>query len=256
MESSSQTSLVNAVVEINGVTISVVSHGQGSLVSNLLDDIDKYFKGDFDVVLTINVPECEEFIRREFNFPLLIIRNPSPKGFGANHNSAFRQSAKEYFAVVNPDIRLQASRIDLLMDVLMDASIGVVGPAVFNPEGSIEDSARRFPRILSMIKRRVKRTFPRDYPLDAEENQLVDWLAGMFLVFPRSVYGDIMGFDEKYFMYMEDVEICRRLRGAGKFACFVPSCKVVHDAQRQSHHSLQHFKWHVFSAVRYFISVN
>ena len=87
------------------ITLSIVSHEQGQLVASLLSDIQRELSGDFEVLLTLNVPENEDFLNAEFSFPLKIIRNAQPKGFGANHNAAFVESEGQYFAVINPDIR-------------------------------------------------------------------------------------------------------------------------------------------------------
>ena len=80
----------------------------------------------------------------------------------------------------------------------------------------------------------------------------MDWIAGMFMIIPRAVFSEVGGFDhERFFMYYEDVDICRRVRNLGYEIVYDPSQSVIHDAQRASRRSFQHMKWHLTSMFRY-----
>ena len=235
------------------VSLSVVSHGQGSLITKLLDDIcHPAWHGDvsFEVIITLNIPEDEQWVERTFPFPVIVIRNDQPKGFGTNHNAAFRRARGAVFAVVNPDIRLADFRLADLMPVLGQEKTGVCAPLVKAPDGSIEDSARRFPTIPRLALRRLRARHAPDYR-PSTNPIAVDWLAGMFLLFPSTAYREVDGFDERYFMYLEDVEICRRLGQHNLAVLWVTSTAVIHDASRASHRSLQHLRWHIGSLARY-----
>lgn len=235
------------------LSLSIVSHGQGLLVSNLLDDLccPAWHAGiSFEVVITLNTPENEEWLEGPFPFPISVIRNQYPKGFGANHNAAFRNARGRMFAVVNPDVRLASFRVTDMIRALESDQAGVCGPLVKAPDGSVEDSARRFPTFASLIQRKLLRKRTPDYKPSTIPIQ-VDWLAGMFMLFSSETYEDIGGFDEDYFMYLEDVEICRHLNRRGQTALWVTSTAIIHDASRASRRSLQHLRWHVSSLVRY-----
>ena len=113
---------------------------------------------------------------------------------------------------------------------------------------------RRFPTIARLFQRAVLRRRHPDYvakdaPID------VDWVAGMFIAFRWTTYADLRGFDERYYMYMEDVDICHRLHLRGLSVMLDPRVHVVHDAQRASRRSWQHRRWHLRSALRYLIGV-
>lgn len=88
------------------LSISVVSHAQGVLVSQLLADIGKHCDLPLEVVLTLNVPEPFSPTPSDYGFPIKVISNAEPKGFGSNHNAAFKHAQGEFFCVINPDIRL------------------------------------------------------------------------------------------------------------------------------------------------------
>lgn len=237
-----------------GLAISVVSHGQGEMVRPLLEDLVPLARAGAQVLLTLNIPEDEGFLAGlGHNFEA--IRNPQPLGFGANHNQAFGRVDRPWFAVVNPDVRCPASAFISLVDLLVSTNAAVIAPRVTDPRGADEDSVRRFPsasRIGMRVLRRIlgQRLRP-DYSLDGDVPFAVDWAAGMFLLFDAAAYRSVGGFDERYFMYLEDADICRRLWAKGRRVIAAPSVSVVHDAQRASSRSLKHMHWHGVSMARF-----
>jgi N-acetylglucosaminyl-diphospho-decaprenol L-rhamnosyltransferase len=92
-----------------------------------------------------------------------------------------------------------------------------------------------------------------DYPIG---NTFIfpDWVAGIFMFFPSQVFTEMNGFDERYFLYLEDVDLCSRLRLAGYKIVLDPRVLVIHNARRDSHANWQYFKWHIFSGMRFFSS--
>jgi GT2 family glycosyltransferase len=237
------------------ITISVVSHGQLNLVKNLFEDLDTIYQEDFEVLLTLNIPECTHDLG-VYKFPITIVKNNNPLGFGENHNNAFSQSASEFFAVVNPDIRFRQLNLVGLKEVFSsNSSVGICAPLVINSMGEIEDSARVFPTFWSLFLRIFfrNRNLPYKFGISAIQ---VDWVAGMFMLFKRESFGVVNGFDQnRYYMYYEDVDICYRLRKLGLTTYVNPEICVIHDAQRASHRSLKHLRWHVTSMLRYFLVI-
>jgi N-acetylglucosaminyl-diphospho-decaprenol L-rhamnosyltransferase len=233
------------------VSISIVIHNQTELVSELLSDLNCVNSNKFEVILTCNTTN-DELPLATYKYPIKIIRNRAPKGFGANHNAAAMASEGTFFAVVNPDIRLSSFSFQALLNVFDDHLVGAVAPVVVSSDGNIEDSVRRFPTFKRLFIRTVLRQRIPDYTLKAQPIS-VDWAAGMFLLFRTKIFREIGGFDdEKFFMYMEDVDICRRLHRLGFLVKAQPLAVVVHNAQRASRRNFQHMRWHVVSVFRYF----
>ena len=234
------------------LSVSVVSHGHGRMIGELLGDLAGITGVSFEVIITINVPESDIGSATQ-PFPVRIIQNASPKGFGANHNAAFDVAKGRYYAVVNPDIRARNLNLECMLQLFQSDAVGAVGPAVRSSRGLYEDSARRFPTTLSLLRKGFLGVRQLDYqvPLDAGRPFDVDWLAGMFIVFRREAFAAARGFDERFFMYYEDVDICRRLWTRGWSIVLQPAAVVVHDAQRASHRRLRHMRWHAASALRY-----
>jgi GT2 family glycosyltransferase len=233
------------------VSLSVVSHGQGALVRNLLDDLRaRPLCVPMEIVLTINIPEDEAYVDAYAGPPLKVIRNDVPAGFGANHNAAFAVADGAVFVVANPDLRLEAFDISPLLQTLQRPGTGVGGPRIDTPKGDATDSPRRFPTLARLVGRVLSGRKGPDYEMPAEPIE-VDWIGGMLMAFPREVYASVGGFDERFFMYMEDVDICRRLRDAGLAVRFDPRTRVVHDARRANRRDRRHLRWHLQSLWRY-----
>lgn len=236
------------------VSISIVIHDQAKLVSELLSDLNSVSSNAFEVILTCNTTN-DELPEAIYNYPIQIIRNNITKGFGANHNAAAKAARGDFFAVVNPDIRLTSFSFQALLDVFDDPLVGAAAPVVLSVDGHIEDSVRRFPTLSRLFNRTVLGRRIPDYTWKTNPIS-VDWVAGMFMLFRTETFQKIGGFDdEKFFMYMEDVDICRRLHRLRLLVIVQPMATVVHNAQRASRRKIQHIRWHVVSAVRYFAGI-
>lgn len=240
--------------DISEVSISVVSHGQAKLVDLLLRDLSLHSKTAIEVLLTVNVPEALPFDPTRFAFPVRLLSNAKPRGFGANHNAAFRKCKGKHFCVMNPDIRLEGDPFPALLACLEDPQAGIVAPLIRNPAGAIEDSARHFPTPWGILKKALRASPEIEYPVAGAEPLYPDWVAGMFMLVASGVFADIGGFDERYFLYYEDVDLCARLARCGRRVVLCPGAIVVHDARRQSRRNLRYVRWHLLSMLRFFLS--
>ena len=234
----------------NELTLSVVSHRQNALVNQLLEDVQRVYVDRVALVLTQNAPDPVPFATGKLTFPLEIIVNRERKGFGENHNAAFRRCRTPYFCVCNPDIRLASDVFPALLQALDDPRAAVAGPLVRSPAGRIEDSARRFPSAAALLKKLFVDSREADYPTDRGPRE-VDWLAGMFMLFRSDSYRSIGGFDEAYFLYYEDVDICYRLHSSGATVIFEPRVEVTHDARRASRRDPSLALHHLASMLRF-----
>ena len=232
------------------ITLSVVSHRQNALVNLLLQDLERHCAGRIRVLLTQNLPDATPLDTAALSCPSEVITNTEVKGFGANHNAAFARCDSPYFCVCNPDIRLRADPFPALLESLADRHAGAAGPLVRRSDGGIEDSARRFPTATTLLKKLfVEKRVP-DYATDLGPLK-VDWIGGMFMLFPSTTFRVVGGFDEAYFLYYEDVDLCRRLHAAGNSVVYDPRSEVVHDAQRASRRNSRLALLHATSALRF-----
>jgi N-acetylglucosaminyl-diphospho-decaprenol L-rhamnosyltransferase len=236
------------------ISISVVSHGQATLVDQLLSDIEFYCSTtSIELILTLNLEESLPFDPDSFYFKINVIRNAVPLGFAANHNQAFEHATGQFFCVLNPDIRLNSNPFPALLEALEDAAVGVAAPLVLGEGGRIEDSARHFPSPLKILCKLVGRCKGSDYLIE-NETIYPDWVGGMFMLFRSETFKKLDGFDQRYFLYYEDVDLCARLRLLGYEVVLCPAANVIHYAHRSSHQNFRYFRWHLNSMMRFFFS--
>lgn len=240
------------------LTISVVSHGHGPLLWRLLDDLANHAPlHGLRVVVTLNVPEHFD-VQRWRCFDLTVLRNQCPRGFGANHNTAFEHCNTRWFAVLNPDLRLPDNPFWALMSAATaSARTGVVAPVIVDSSGRVEDSVRENITPASLMRRTLLRVAGRQLRcVDTGTESGFYWLAGMFLMFDAGAYRVVGGFDERFFLYCEDYDVCARLRRAGYVPQLVLAAYAVHDAQRDSQRSVKHLRWHIASLLRVWTSAS
>ncbi len=232
------------------ITLSVVSHRQNALLNQLVEDVQRHCADRVALVLTQNVPDPTPPAAQALPFPVEIIANQHVKGFGANHNTAFTRCRTPYFCVANPDIRLASDPFPALLGVLAEERTGVAGPLVRSPGGTVEDSARRFPTARSLLRKLFVAPSGPDYPTDRGAVS-VDWVAGMFMLFRSETFRAVGGFDEAYFLYYEDVDLCWRLGRRGLAAIYEPRAEVMHDARRASRRNPRLFFHHATGVCRF-----
>lgn len=187
-------------------------------------------------------------------------------GYGAGVNfGAARPEASErpFLFVLNPDCVVQPGAVTSLVDRLdSDATIGVVGPRVEYPDGTVQQSCRTFPSVGTAAAHGFLGLVWKDNPMsrrytmadfDHRSFRRVDWVSGAAMLFRRDAFDDVDGFDPGYFMYVEDVDICWRLQSAGWSTGFEPAGTVRHaqgtsststpySLLRAHHHSMLRFE--------------
>jgi len=227
------------------ITVSIVSHGQLGLIRPLLEQLDRFSGATIEkVVLTINIPEADVLGHATFRFPIERIENSAPKGFGANHNQAFRHCGTPWFLVLNPDIRFDR---DVLAPLIAEAApdSGLLTPRIMEPGKTEPEQHRNIITPLEILTRRRPGYVRPAVPA---------WIPGLFMLFRSEAYGAIGGFDERFFMYGEDFDICARTRLAGWRLQVAEDLTALHDARRASHRSTRHLYWHVTSLLKLWVS--
>lgn len=228
------------------VTLSIVSHGHGALVQALLHDLSRQsLARGMEIVLTLNIPEP---LPDTFGLHVIVRQNDAPKGFGANHNAALAEAVTPWVFVVNPDIRIRDER-------LVEAIVGddvkgdtLLAPVIRNSLGEREDSVRYNLDPLSLIGRAILRR--RQVASAVGHDEKFRWVAGMFMALPLTTWRRLGGFDERFFLYCEDYDLCARLVLMGGRVAIDESLEATHDAQRSSRSSFKYLRWHVESLTR------
>lgn len=160
-------------------------------------------------------------------------------GGGANRGAAASDPDNDVLLVSNPDVEVEPGAVKAMVAVLEEhPEVGIVGPLIQDPSGQVYPSPRIFPGLVDAVGHAfvglVKKDnrFTRRYRmLDFDRTTSstdVDWVSGSCFVIRRSVWDALGGFDESYFMYAEDVDLCWRARQSGWRTAFEPAARVVH----------------------------
>lgn len=213
-----------------------VSYGSDEVLPTLLDSLRTASRTLVPVVVVDNRPSTEiESIARAAGAAYLPL--PHNPGYGAAINAGAQLAGDvDWLLIVNPDVRLEPDSIDaLLRAVSSDATIGAAGPAILTAEGDVYPSARRIPSLRTGVGHALfgttwpRNPWSRQYRQDGElAARDAGWLSGACLLVRRSAFAEIGGFDPKYFMYFEDVDLGMRLGRAGWRNRYEPSARVVH----------------------------
>jgi N-acetylglucosaminyl-diphospho-decaprenol L-rhamnosyltransferase len=237
------------------IRISIVSHDQDELVNQLIFSISTHCDiENLYITVVRNTASKSRLCLKGIPVDVTILQNESVKGFGANHNKAFTTCTEKYFCVLNPDILVNSNIFNKLKKNFQNSHIGVVAPLLADSKGNIQDNARDFPTPWHIVKKVL--AWKHKYSCSgANENKTIlpDWIAGMFMLFPAHIFQELGGFDEHYFLYYEDVDICMRLKKKGYSAKLDCRFQAIHDARRASHRSLRYLKWHIKSMFRFFV---
>jgi N-acetylglucosaminyl-diphospho-decaprenol L-rhamnosyltransferase len=228
-----------------GITVSIVSHGQAQLVRNLLACLDAFCAASIAKVIVIrNIPEDDALAGLGYRIPVEIITNHTPQGFGANHNQAFRRCETEWFLVLNPDISFHDDPMEPLL-AHGAPDVGLLAPRIAEPGRRGPEPHRGLLTPLEVLLHQWRR------PRIARQPE---WVAGMFMLFRARAFAQLGGFDRRYFMYVEDADICARLRLAGWRLQCVDDVTVIHEAQRASRRRLRPLLWHLSSLIKWWAS--
>jgi N-acetylglucosaminyl-diphospho-decaprenol L-rhamnosyltransferase len=165
-------------------------------------------------------------------------------GYGAGANLGARATTAEYLLVCNPDLVASPGSVASLAAVLDDCpKVAIVGPMLREVSGVVYPSGREFPGMGEAIGHGFLGLFwggnpwTRRYRRIGQEqhrSREADWVSGAFLLVRREAFDEVGGFDERYFMYVEDVDLCWRLRQAGWQIWYEPSAEVVHEQGRSA----------------------
>ena len=181
-------------------------------------------------------------------------------GFGAGHNLVFNtiKNTSEYHLILNPDVTFKPDIIPNLIKILKkDENLAMIAPKVIFPNGKHQYSCRRYPTVSELVFRRlriitqqVKKGEYQD--IDLTKPFYPDFLQGCFMLFKTNDFIKINGFDERYFLYMEDVDICRKIDAIGKKKMYYPKEEIVHVLKKGSSRNIKLFFRHFLSILNYF----
>jgi N-acetylglucosaminyl-diphospho-decaprenol L-rhamnosyltransferase len=220
------------------LSIVIVSHNARELLAACLASLDEHLRGvehEVCVVDNASTDGSADLVREQFPRVRLLVE-PRNRGFAAAVNAAMEATSGRYVCWLNPDARLLGGGMSEVLEYLeAHERVGIAGPQLVNADGSVQHSFRSFPSYATALFNRnslLTRLFPRNRftrrylltDLDRNAVQETDWVSGACLIHRRAL-GTL---DDRFFLYMEDIDFCLRARAAGWGIVYHPALRVLH----------------------------
>ncbi len=229
------------------LSIIIVSWNVQGYLLNCLESIKEHpCSEEFEVIVVDNASNDGTTEAVENGFPdITIIANTENLGFGAANNQGIKISKGQYILFLNPDTIIHKDSLDMLIAFLdNNDDIGICGPQLLYEDGTVQPSARCFPDFLSALDRHtIFRSFKifwkqhkkyMMFDFDFDKQMDVDQIMGAALITRRSIIEQLGEFDERFYMYYEEVDFCYRVKKAGWRIVFTPDTVITHLAGRSS----------------------
>ncbi len=251
-------------------SIITINYGNSQKIKKLWESLaQKSPKNDFEFIVVDNASPNEdgEAIRvfledKQECHTILLHKN---LGFGGGYKEGVKFAQGEYLGVINPDIEVKANCLEALLEVLeKKENAGIVAPRLLNHDETPQQNARKFPTVWVMFGRRLSSKFKWAYDSDpawykTEKVTPVDWVQGSFMLMKTKFFTEtLQGFDPRFFLFLEDTDLCRRTWEKDKRVLLVPEAQAYHGEERLSGGHFWKAIWkktfwvHVQSAWKYF----
>lgn len=202
-------------------------------------NIGKYLNSLFD-----NLPDSTEVIIVDNNSAdktvdkiktkeeVKLIKNDHNLGFAKANNQAAGEASGEYLFFLNPDTEVKSGSIEKLLKFLeRNKEVGIVAPKLMQPDGKIQPSVRKLPTIWGAVKEYylgIKNSYEAYIPRGEDPVEVESVVGGAMLI-QKDLFLKLGGFSEKYFMYFEDLELCKKVKAFGFKVYYLPEVKIIHQ---------------------------
>jgi len=266
------------------VSVIIVSYNVRSYLAHAIDAIMKSDHKEIEIIVVDNNSYDSTCEYLEHNFPSInIISNHENVGFGKAVNQGARLATGDYYLILNPDTIIEEETVSILLKYLTkNKEVGMVGPKILDADGTLQLACKRSFPTLSVALPKVlglDRVFPTSKwagkynltYLDPDKNHPVDAISGSCMLLESETYNKLNGFDEQFFMFGEDLDLCARIWESGQEVHYSPETKIIHykgesvktapyDSREAFYHSMNIFVNKYYSSTmglfaRFFISV-
>ncbi len=242
----SMTQTAEGILRSKQLALIIINYNTREELRAALRSIERLKPGEELEVLVVDngsSDRSQEMVKEEFPWVKLVL-NDLNRGYAQACNLGILFTQAPYVMVLNSDVEfLQGHPLDLVHFLENHPQAGAVGPQLLNSDGSLQFSCRNFPSLkVSLGHAFLGDLFPRNpftrsyHMIDFDHRKVseVDWISGAAMMLRRQAFEEAGGFDEGYFMYVEDVDLCWRLKRTGWKVFYCPEVKIVHHIARAS----------------------
>lgn len=227
---------------MKSIDIVIVNHNSTDDAAKAIESIIGTTDGVVPHIVVADNASNDQPERLVQRFPQIrLLLSKKNLGYSKAINRALQECHSAYIVIMNPDtLVLNGFFADVLNYIENNKEVGVVGPKIFDSDGSVQGSARRFPTPWSYAfgrKSPITRIFPKNRMTQKEfmcfdcagtKEIPVDWVSGACMVIRREVFDAVGGFDERFFLYWEDTDLCKRISAAGWRVVYYPKAEIKH----------------------------
>jgi GT2 family glycosyltransferase len=225
------------------LSIVIVNYNSGDYLKNCLESISKNngFKDKINITVYDNGSTDNSLVFARKFFPeVQYMGNHTNLGFAQAVNNVIKSTKSEYILILNPDVVIFPMTINLMLKFMTENhNCGVLGGEILNPSGFQQPTCRRFPNYFNVSFGRrslARRIFPENFfshqylclDLDYEKPQKVDFVEGSLMMIRRKALEQVGLFDEDFFLYLEDADICYRINKSGWDTWWLPEAYAIH----------------------------
>lgn len=253
---------------MDDISIAIVAYNNYDDIVNAVKSIEEYT--DANIVKTIYIIDNsasnkemsasrkELLALTDIYSDLKYINPGSNLGFGSGHNYIIDLIDSKFHAIVNPDILLTEDTFSVLIKFMQDNDIGMAIPKIVDTDGNIQQVYRReltvydmFIRMFCKVGFKKRKAYHTMQDMDYTKPFHVPFGQGSFLFIKTDLFRELHGFDERFFMYVEDADLCKRVNEVSEFM-YCPYTQVIHKWEKGSHKNKKLFKYHLDSIKLYF----
>ena len=228
----------------NSVSLLIVSYNVRQYIAHAIDAIIKSDLDDFEIIIIDNnsFDNTASYLKQRYSHlrQIKIVQNQENIGFGKAINQAASLAKGQYYLILNPDTIIQEETISTLKEYLdSNPEVGMVGPKILNADGTLQLACKRsfptlgvaLPKLLGFSRIFPKSKWAGKYNLtylDEDEISSVDAISGSCMFIRSFLFHELKGFDERFFMFGEDLDLCSRIWKNNYEIHYVPTTQIVH----------------------------
>ncbi|MEC9027181.1 MAG: glycosyltransferase [Candidatus Neomarinimicrobiota bacterium] len=228
----------------NSVSLLIVSYNVRQYIAHAIDAIIKSDLDDFEIIIIDNnsFDNTASYLKERYSHlrQIKIVQNEENIGFGKAINQAASLAKGQYYLILNPDTIIQEETISTLKEYLdSNPEVGMVGPKILNADGTLQLACKRsfptlgvaLPKLLGFSRIFPKSKWAGKYNLtylDEDEISSVDAISGSCMFIRSFLFHELKGFDERFFMFGEDLDLCSRIWKNNYEIHYVPTTQIVH----------------------------
>lgn len=241
------------------VSVCIVTYNDESTVLRTIETLFQYTKGvELTVYVSDNGSTDLGFAKIAVEFPqVILLKSEKNLGFGAGNNAVLPYLDSDYHVLVNPDIEIDHDVLTQMADYLdQHEDVGALTPKVLNMDGTVQHLPKRRPKFIYLLSGRLpflkkKRDYFTFADREVTQPEEIDFCTGCFLFLRTELFRRVGGFDERYFLYLEDADLTREIQKYAK-TVYHPDFTVFHKWHRASGKSVKYLLIHIHSMFKYF----